>query len=388
MGAIGAWWSMGPSVRVRIAGVLVRCHAATPVTLLIVLHGFDPTHSSGRYARVAVPLIGTGVVLAVLLVHELARLLVYARVGVRTRRIDLLIAGGAARLTDEVNRPAADSLAAAAIAVAGLSAGIAELVRARGISSTVLDDTVTALAPVLLAIFLIQFLPAAPFDGGKLLRALVWAIGEKRLWGTKAAALYGQVLSAGFIAGGGLLLTAGDRWSYWGFAGMVLGGQMLIAALDALRDELVLQTAGERSLAQLALPAAPEIAAGTAVADAAMRLIGTPNTGRLLVADGAGAAIGAVGMRDLRRLPRRAWEARTVADLAIPLARLPSAEPGSSALATLRLLEQTDDAVVLVTDAGGKPVTLLDEAGLRSLLLSRATRHADDDGLATPATRR
>ncbi len=144
---------------------------------------------------------------ASLLVHEFSHALVARRFGVGTEHIDLWALGGLARLDREPPRPLAD----AAIAAAGplsngilgaLFLGIEWQIDGRWSGSSVL----TWLGIVNVGLFVFNLLPGAPLDGGRIVRAIRWAMTGSRYRGMRDAGNVGRLLGWSLVAVG-LALT-------------------------------------------------------------------------------------------------------------------------------------------------------------------------------------
>jgi Zn-dependent protease len=120
----------------------------------------------------------TVVFMGSLLAHETSHSLVARRRGIRVRDITLWLFGGVATLEGEARTPRADF----AIAIAGPAASVAIGVVAGAIGAVL--ALVHASALVVAAVFwlgainivlaLFNLVPAAPLDGGRVLRAWLW----------------------------------------------------------------------------------------------------------------------------------------------------------------------------------------------------------------------
>jgi Zn-dependent protease/predicted transcriptional regulator len=164
--------------------------------------------------------IGTALVFfAGLLAHEISHAIVAQRNGVPVEGITLWLFGGVARLQGDAPTPGAE-LRIAGIGplvslVLGLAlGGVAAVLRAAG-NGGLLAGTFVWLAAINLVLAVFNVLPAAPLDGGRLLRAALWRWRGDRVWAGVVAARAGRVLGVALIVAG-----------LWGF---LFGG--LFAAL-------------------------------------------------------------------------------------------------------------------------------------------------------------
>jgi Zn-dependent protease len=196
----------------RVAGVPVEVHpsAAVPLVVLTSLFalGLLPVAAPGATAA-SYWFAGLGVALAFaasLLLHELAHAALARRYGVGTRRIVLWSFGGAAEQTAPLPHPRADAVVAAAgplvNAAIGLVCWTVALVVAPFLPPTPLAALLWLGAANLVA-SVFALLPGAPLDGGRLLRALVWARTGDRDSADRTARRWGRAL-------GTLLLSVGS----------------------------------------------------------------------------------------------------------------------------------------------------------------------------------
>ncbi|GAA3886628.1 site-2 protease family protein [Saccharothrix violaceirubra] len=149
------------------------------------------------------------------LAHELGHSLVALRLGLPVRRLRLFLLGGVSEVMRTPAKPAHEMLiAAAGPAVSILLAGAFTI----GAAAIPHPDAVwlliaqTAFANAAVAVF--NLLPGLPLDGGRILRAGVWAATGRRAAGTRAAVLGGGVVAALLVGWAVLGLADGaeDRW--------------------------------------------------------------------------------------------------------------------------------------------------------------------------------
>ena len=184
----------------RIAGVAVGVHRSVLAIVVLVVAGLSahlprivPGYPWGAYLLAAV--VAVALFVASLLAHEMAHAIVAQRNGVEVDGITLWLLGGIARLRGEAPTPGVDfrisvigpvtSLVVAG--VFGAAAWLAELADLNGLVVAV--PSYLAAINVVLAIF--NTIPAAPLDGGRILRAAVWAwqgvASARRCWQPRPA---------------------------------------------------------------------------------------------------------------------------------------------------------------------------------------------------------
>jgi len=165
--------------------------------------------------------------LASLIAHELAHAVVARRYGAPAEEIRIGFFGGKAHGQHEYATPRglwraaaagpAASLALAAVSV-GITLGLAELGAGR------LPVAVfAALAWINSLLAVINLLPGAGLDGGRLVQAMAWARSGDRARAAITAARAGQLAGALFIAGGVTMLALGYLDGIWpGLLGLAM----------------------------------------------------------------------------------------------------------------------------------------------------------------------
>ncbi|WP_446216342.1 site-2 protease family protein [Micromonospora sp. IBHARD004] len=221
----------------RIAGVPVGVNWSVLVIFLLIAWALSaslfprsyPGHSTGAY--VLAGLSAAVVFFLGLLAHEVSHSVVAKRNGIAVEGITLWLFGGVSELKGEAKDPGAELRIAGigplvSLLIGFFFGGIAVVLALAGARGLVLGAlSWLAGINVLLAIF--NVLPAAPLDGGRLLRAAVWkATGDR----TKAS-----VVAARAGWGLGALLIAFGLWRFLTGAGvgglwLALIGWFLIGA--------------------------------------------------------------------------------------------------------------------------------------------------------------
>ena len=154
-------------------------------------------------------LIGFGFVLCLLgsvLLHELGHALTARRFGIGVRGITLELLGGYTEMDREAPSPRVDALVALAgpavsLVLGGASALVYQLLPDRTVAGEIAFQL--AASNILVAFF--NVLPGLPLDGGRALRALVWAIVRDRTRATVVAGWAGRVIAVA-TAGGTVVL--------------------------------------------------------------------------------------------------------------------------------------------------------------------------------------
>jgi Zn-dependent protease len=200
-----------------------------------------------RRDSAAAPVLAIGIAIlfyAFILLHELSHALVARAHGIDARRITLFVFGGVAQIGAEAQAPGHEYRIAvagplASLLIAGVLAAVA---RALHPGARLLPGLWGQLAGLNLLLAAFNLIPAFPLDGGRLLRAGLWAGLRDRVRATRWAANMGKAfafLLAG--AGGGFAavkLAAGEaRTALSGVWYIVLGTFLFAIAGSAGRAE-------------------------------------------------------------------------------------------------------------------------------------------------------
>jgi Zn-dependent protease/CBS domain-containing protein len=227
---------------------------------------------------------------ASVLAHELSHSLVAKAYGLPVRRISLHLLGGLSEIEEEPPTPGREfAVAAAGPALSLALGGLALLVHGMLEPGTVSWALVGALWWVNLATGVFNLLPGLPLDGGRVLRALVWAVTRRPVLATAVAARIGQGIAALVIAFGAYLAYlqgSGSGLVFLLWAGL-LAGFIWVGANHALLSARLrnrLATLSVRGLARRAIPVRADLPLSEAI--------------RLAQSAGAGAIV-VVGPDDL-----------------------------------------------------------------------------------------
>jgi Zn-dependent protease len=201
----------------KILGIPIRLHTSWFLIAILITWtlaaGYFPQEYPGWSATTywIVGAITSLFFFASVLIHELGHSVLALREDVPVKSITLFIFGGVAQIGREPPTAGAEFR----IAIAGplSSLGLAALFGGLG---AVLADNATVAAPLaylgrinlLLAVF--NMIPGFPLDGGRVLRAALWAFGGSFQNATKWASRAGRAVAYGFILlGVGQILLGG-----------------------------------------------------------------------------------------------------------------------------------------------------------------------------------
>ncbi len=192
----------GPSLHLGVVrGIPIRVHWS--FSLLLLWAGFVNFSATGSLMGAALGLLFVLVVFGCVVLHELGHSLTAQRFGIQTRSITLSPIGGLATLESSprdwkqelwitVAGPAVNAVIAIILAPFALIALRPELFLVAPFSSFGNFLFMVFAANVMLTLF--NLIPAFPMDGGRILRALLTAAGDRRS-ATQVAARVGQVIA-------------------------------------------------------------------------------------------------------------------------------------------------------------------------------------------------
>ncbi|WP_129842453.1 site-2 protease family protein [Streptomyces sp. RFCAC02] len=345
----------------RIAGVRTGVHWSVVLVFGLIAYGLAaqrlPTAHPGRSWTLytALGLAAALLFLLSLLAHELAHAVVARRHGIPVEDITLWLLGGATRLRDEAPGPAAEARVAGAGPLVSVVLGLlcAGCAWAAGAGGPV-AEAVAWLAAVNLLLGVFNALPAAPLDGGRLLRAFLWWRTGDRLRAAVGAATAGRVLGwALVVLGVWGFVSAGVAAPLW----VALVGWFIVVAATAEGRQARMREAVAGVPVRASMTADPVTVPSGLPAE---RLRGGPAHGRAHraypVTDKGGRAVGLV-------TPERAARAdgATVGEVMRPLAQTRTARPDEPLSDLLPRLDPGPEDRVLVL-ADGRPVGVVTPA--------------------------
>ncbi|MFD1659260.1 site-2 protease family protein [Streptomyces caeni] len=368
----------------RIAGIRVGLNWSVLVIVALVAvvlaDGRLPTVHPGHSAWVywALALLTAVVFLASLLAHELAHAVVARRNGVEVDGITLWMLGGAARLHTEAPTPGAELRIAAvgpltSAVAGGLFAGLAVWLDALHVSG-LLVESVAWLAAINIVLAVFNALPAAPLDGGRLLRAFLWYRTGDRLRATRGASAAGRALGWFMVVTGfAAVLFAGNLSGMWA----ALIGWFLIVTATAEARQAELRGVLKGVPVSRVMTPDPVTVPETMTAG---RFLGQAPFDRyrhsafpVVTPDGGVAGLVTLGI--VNQVPAEARSSTTMGDVMRPLPEVETTAPGDMVVDLVPRLQESRERRALVLD-GGRLVGIVTLADISRVVtwLTAATR--------------
>ncbi|UGY93550.1 site-2 protease family protein [Streptomyces gobiensis] len=309
---------------------------------------------------IAVGLVTAVVFFGSLLAHELAHAVVARGYGVPVEGIVLWLFGGVARMGQEAPNPRAELRIAGvgplvSLALGVIFAGFAWLLA--GLTGvTLATEAVAWLAGINILLALFNSLPAAPLDGGRLLRAFLWWRTGDRLRAVQGASTAGKVMGWALMLLGLYAVLLGAAFSgLW----LVLIGGFILAAATA-----------EASQAQVrdvlsGVPVRDVMSPDPVVAPPGLRLedfLRDPPAGyrhqSFPVVD-EDTPVGLLTLDRVREVVAEGRESALIGDIMLPLSETLTAGPADSVADILPRMEGDTGGRVLVLDDGGRLVGIV-----------------------------
>ena len=234
---------MGASLRIgRLFGIPIEVNASWVIIFLLLTYLLSQQFEDVGLGWSAVQRWLVAVLMVVLfflsvLAHELSHSVLARRRGIPVRGITLFIFGGVSRLARQPERPMTEF----AVAVVGplTSLGLAAVSGALWYWLDLGDSTLGVVLFLLawsnLCLGVFNILPGFPLDGGRVLRAAIWALTGDYSKATRVATRAGQVIGCLTVAGGLTLAVLVDLFDGLWIA--LIGGFLFSVATASHREE-------------------------------------------------------------------------------------------------------------------------------------------------------
>jgi Zn-dependent protease len=210
----------------RISGIEIGLHYSWFIIAALIVFSLgghfrqvNPDWSTGEIWIAA--MVTAVLFFVTLLLHELAHSLVAQARGLKVRAITLFALGGVSQIQDDATDAKTEFWVAIAGPITSLIIGLGCLGIALVLGWQRSAEPQTAVTGVLvwlgyinIALAAFNMIPGFPLDGGRVLRAIIWAITKNADRSTRIAARAGQVVAVLFILDG--------IWRY--FSGAGFGG--------------------------------------------------------------------------------------------------------------------------------------------------------------------
>jgi len=297
---------------------------------------------------------GMGAVTAIMLfvsvlLHELGHSVVALAYKVPVRKITLFIFGGVALIGGEPPSAGAEFFIAIAGPIVSAILGVLFYFLERPAARvSPLLGLFEYLAYINIALVLFNLIPGFPLDGGRVFRAIVWAITHNLQRATAIAANVGRGFAFLFIFFGVLQIFGGN-----------FGAGIWIAFigwfLDNAASAQLYQLAFQRALTGHTVAQAMNAHYSTVPPDTTIQdvvdhhLIGGGK--RSLVVGTADQPLGLMTLHRVKEVPKPQWPTTTAAQVAIPMSEVKRIDPNSQAWSAMQEMDRDGvNQLVVMTD--------------------------------------
>lgn len=263
----------------------------------------------------AVALVTSVLFFGSMVAHELGHSTVSRELGVPVHDITLFIFGGAARLSREPQRPRDEFLIAAAGPLVSLALGAGFWVVGRFADPGEPAYAVAAwLAWINVALAVFNLIPGFPLDGGRVFRAVAWAVTGSFQRATRLAALLGRAVAFTFIFWGILRIFAGDLIG--GLWIVFIGWFLDSAAARSLADVTLKELLAGYMVRDVVMTDCPHISPDTTL-DAVVDEKVLPSGRRCFPVVEGGSLRGLLTLHRIKEVSRERWPVTRVGDVMI-----------------------------------------------------------------------
>lgn len=285
-----------------------------------------------------------------LVLHELAHSLVARAGGLKVTRVTLFALGGVSQMEDEPRSPGHEFLLAAAGPATSVLIGLTLIGATVALIALDVADAIWVpleyLGVINLSLAAFNLLPGFPLDGGRVLRALLWALTGDMLKATRWASRSGQAIGITLIATAVIGVLLGTFDFVWL---AVMGWFLSNMSASAYQQQLLRSTLAAVPLRQImSSPAQLAPADATLEEMAHSYFLGGRHTRYPVVEDGH--VIGLIDLARVNDVPRAEWPATLVRDVAAADLASIVGSPGDSVDSVLSRLEPGGPGAILVVE--------------------------------------
>jgi Zn-dependent protease/CBS domain-containing protein len=378
-----------------IAGVRVGVNWSVLVIVWLLLVGL----SAGRFPLLYPGYSGlaygsAGAVAAIafllsLLAHELAHAVVARHHGIAVEGITLWMFGGVARLEGEPRDPAADLRIAGVGPLVSLTLGfgfwVVSLFAGWAGAGDLLRGVLGWLSVVNVVLAVFNLVPAAPLDGGRILRALLWHRHGDRVRAAVTAARAGRRFGFSLVMVGIVLVVfTGQLGGVW----FALIGWFISSAASAEEQQTRIQDSLHDVLVAQVMSRDPvTVPVGLSVTDLLDDYVLRHRFSAFPVVDALGRPRGLVTLNRIKAVPPERRANSTVETVACPFDEVPHAVATDRLIDVLPAMTRSGEGRVLVLD-GDRIVGIVSATDVTRAMelaelrprIDRTVRHAADHG--------
>jgi Zn-dependent protease len=274
---------------------------------------------------------------ASVVLHELGHSVIALRNGIPVRSITLFIFGGVAQIGREPGSPGVEFR----IAIAGPIVSFA-----LAVFFTVVKPVVAGVEPLWglakylaymnMALVLFNLVPGYPLDGGRVFRAIVWAVTGNMRRATLFAAKVGRFFGFFFIFIGFLRVFAGDLGGLWlAFIGWFLDNAATAQVHQVVFQGLLAGHTVSQAMSQRCAVIPPDTMLQQVVDEHILS-----GGQRCLVVNRGENTVGLITLHRIKEVPRDEWPTTRAAQVMLPLEKMKRISPDKELWTALEQMDR------------------------------------------------
>ena len=309
-------------------------------------------------------------ILAAMILHELAHALVSQKMGLEIINIELGFRGAGTKLTEEAQTPGAEfKIVIAGPLMSLFLGGIALII---GLYLVSLPDFLRLLLVytgiVNLSLGIYNLLPVFPQDGGRALRALLWKQSDDFFTATKNACRIGIFIGYAVTIGG--IVVFGLSLDYYGLWIVLIGISLRSGSKTALRQSVLRERLGGLHIKDIMIQiGTPPISKNLPLEQAIGSVI-NPNSPKYTYVEENANMEGVILREIVLQTPLNIQKTMTIGDLMTPLENIPSISITQDIREAILLIVQNTNRLpfLLVRSEANRIVGMIDEKDIERAL--------------------
>ena len=306
--------------------------------------------STGTYWMMGI--FGAAGLFLSIILHEFSHSLVARKRGMPMKGITLFIFGGVAEMGDEPPGAGTELLMAAAGPLASIAIALVfyafYVLGAGGVMPVSVHAVVGYLAMINALLAGFNLIPAFPLDGGRMLRAVLWAVKKDLHWATRVSSWVGSGFGFFLIFMGVLNVLRGH---FIGGMWWLLIGMFLNSAARMSYQRLVMRRALEgekvrRFMSEDPVTVSPSLTVDRFLEDVVYRY----HHKMYPVVTENGELFGCVSTEDIKGVPREEWSQTPVRDLSSSCSSENTIGPDEDATKALSAMNRSTKSRLLVVE--------------------------------------
>lgn len=293
------------------------------------------------------------------LAHELGHSWVALKDGIPVRGITLFIFGGVAQIEREARTPASEfRIAIAGPATSLLLAGFFYILYSLDKKLPYLAAPSEYLMRINFMLALFNLIPGFPLDGGRVLRAGVWAWNKDLRKATRVAAVIGQVIAYVFIGIGILSLFQGQFSNgLW----LIFIGWFLQSTASSAHQQVNIEISLRGSTVNQVMNRELVKLPGLTPLDWVIEEHVLANKDPAIFVVEYGEISGLLTIREITKVPKMHWRFTTINQAMVPLSRLLTISPEQDLYSALQKMEEAKVSQIPVVEGESVIGTLSQE---------------------------